>query len=113
METSSRDTEEGLFPDEERFAIQLAVVGTPAPVIAAAVPDLQAELEQRTYLRTRRVVWDPDAQRAIVDVEDVGYDPPKHGGRDGRGTLRDRSRRAWRFQDASHRYSERAPSHNG
>jgi len=71
MEQMDRDAE------AEWFVIQLAVVGSPEHVIAAAIPNVQEELNQRDYLRTRQVAWGPQEQRVIVDVEDRGYDPQR------------------------------------
>jgi len=59
---------------EQRFFIELAVVGSPSAVMQAAVPALQEEIDQRDYLRAGQVYWDTDTQRVIVDIEDQGHD---------------------------------------
>jgi len=76
MTGDTRDTLD-TYPDEEWFALRLAVVGAPSHVIQAVVPDLREELRQRDYLRAPRVAWDPQTQWTIVDVEDQGYDPQR------------------------------------
>jgi hypothetical protein len=52
------------------FSVRTALVGSPCLAIQTAVPDIQEELETRKYLRNPRVSCDPEAGRAIVEVED-------------------------------------------
>ena len=67
-------------PTVQWFQVRAALLGSPTSVIESAVPDLQEELEARTYLRNPRITWDSNADRAIVEVEDEAPTPQGAGG---------------------------------
>jgi hypothetical protein len=56
------------------FFIRLALIGSPPEVFWQAVPDLQEELDQRDYLLNPRVLWEPEGDRVVVEVNNVGSD---------------------------------------
>jgi hypothetical protein len=56
------------------FVARAAIAGSPPSTFQSAIPDLQEELEERTYLRHRQVWWDDATQQVMVEVEDAGGD---------------------------------------
>jgi hypothetical protein len=68
------------MPDNpRRFAVCLALVVTPVEEGRVAVPDLQEELEARSYLGSPRVRWDEAAQHVIIEVLDTNLDAEQAG----------------------------------
>ena len=57
-----------------QFALRLALVVTPAEEARRVVPDLQEQLDVRSYLGSPRVLWDEHTQHVIVEVRDKNLD---------------------------------------